>query len=126
LNDYPEQIIKKLLTKAGLQPNKKFWEIADSVEARAYQYKFILRVKSGKTSVKQLLPLPPKSDHFRDTFIKDLQSQIKAIDSHAKEQAKIIAAKDAEIRNLQKQSILKNSSIIKAIKPYIKKLGVRE
>ena len=52
VNDYPRKIIKTWLEKVGLTPTEKFWKVADSIEARAFQYKFILIPKTCNTSIR--------------------------------------------------------------------------
>lgn len=129
-NDFPEKIIKELLHKAGLVANDTFWKLANSKEARAYQYKFILQVSSNNNSATNYQKLLQKPDHFRDSFIKDLQSQIVAIDKHAKEQAVIIENKDIQIDKLIKENTLKKrliskikrSKIVNSVRPTIHKI----
>lgn len=102
-NDFPEKIINKLLEKAGLQPTSRFWKIANSKEARAYQYKFVLQNKPSANNKYKLALLEEKPEQYRDSFIKDLQSQIIALKKHADEQARIMSNQDEQIKNLQKQ-----------------------
>ncbi len=92
VNDYPQEITKKILKKVGLEPTKKFWDMSEEFEARAYQYKFVLKPVSGKVAQKSLTkkPLPPKPEQQRDSFIEDLRGQVKLLDEHSKKQAEII------------------------------------
>lgn len=129
-NDFPESIINKLLLKAGLKPTKKFWEIVNSKEARAYQYKFIIQVAKTNPTNTKYQKLLEKPEHFRDSFIKDLQSQITAIDKHAKEQALIIKNKDIQIDKLLKKNTLmkrlinniKRSKFVNSVRPTIHRI----
>lgn len=100
-NDYPKTIIRNLINKAGLKPTEKFWEIANSPEARAFQYKVIIQAKGSPNQKTHRTPMPEKPEHYRDSFIKDLQTQVANIDTHAKEQAKIIAAQEQKITQLK-------------------------
>ncbi len=92
-NDIPREIIEKQLSDIGLKADKKFWHMTQSMEARAYQYKFMLEIastpkKSFEISNKQ--PTIIKPLQFRDDVISDFQEQLKSLDDHSKEQAKII------------------------------------
>lgn len=91
-DDFPTEITTKILEKVGLKPTKAFWKEADTVEARAHQYKFILAPSTKPVKQKDLpvRPLPTKPEQERDAYVKDLQRQAKAFHEHANEQAKII------------------------------------
>jgi SAM-dependent methyltransferase len=101
INDFPRKIIMKQLSLSGLKPTQKFWEMSEGIEARAYQYKFTLKGRSANPAKKPAYTqLPPKPEHYRDTFIRDLEAQIVAIKKHADEQQEIIYNQEAEIENL--------------------------
>lgn len=89
-NEYPKEVIEKLLKKSGLKPEEKFWDMTKTVEARAFQYKLVIRRKDSKNDY-HLSERPfKKPEQFRDDLISDLNSQIKNIKKHADEQAKVI------------------------------------
>ncbi len=121
VNDFQKQVIEKLLDVCGLKPTAKFWRLVNSIEARAYQYKFILRQNNIqiKNTRAEFASLPKKPEHFRDDFIKDLQQQISNINNHAKEQAKIISNQN-DIINKQKNEIIKLDSGLHKLKRNIK------
>lgn len=100
-NDFPEKIINKILSNLGLKPTTKFWKHANSIEARAFQYKLILSRQRTK-SRPIIAELPQKPEQLRDSFIADLQDQIKNIDKHAKDQAVIIENLRKEVTELRK------------------------
>lgn len=116
-NDFPDIIVNKLLSKAGLKPTNKFWGIANSKESRAYQYKFVLTAGKKSKPNKVYSKLIDKPEHLRDSFIKDLQSQIYALKKHADEQAKIMDSQEIQIQKLQKQfsSLRKIHSTLKRL-----------
>lgn len=95
LNDYPKEVISKTLKKLGLSPSPEFWKIADSTEARVFQYKFVLS-PAGSSKTKPARALPKKPEQERQAFTDDLHQQIKNLRAHAEEQAKIIAHLEAQ------------------------------
>lgn len=102
-NDFPEKIIKELLQKAGVSAKDKFWKMANSKESRAYQYKFVLQKSNSSKNKTKFISLIDKPEHFRDSFIEDMKSQIRALKKHADEQAKIIDNQDKQIKKLESQ-----------------------
>lgn len=104
VNEYPKEVTQKLLQKVGLVPNDKFWDVAKSNEARAFQLKFVLQPKHGLSArrKKTRIALPPKPEQYKDNYIEDLNSQISALKKHADEQAAVMANQDHQIRLLQK------------------------
>lgn len=93
VNDYPHEVVNNILEKVGLKPNKDFWKTMDSIEARAYQYKFILS-PAGSAIRQQKLPtrpLPDKPEHQRDEFIADLRHQVEVLKNHSDDQGKIMS-----------------------------------
>lgn len=100
LNDYSKEVLTQLLNKAKVSPKPGFWDVADSIEARAFQFKFILRpTKQAVVSVKKAV----KPHESRDTYVNDLKDKVKNLTKHAKEQAKIINAYHERIQNMQQQ-----------------------
>ncbi len=103
LDEYPSRFIKKQVEKSGLKTTDKFWSLADKVEARAYQYKFVLTLQDEHSAGKELLvPEPKKPVLERDNFTNDLQHQVKNLRKHAQEQAKIIDHQRKEIKELNR------------------------
>jgi 2-polyprenyl-3-methyl-5-hydroxy-6-metoxy-1,4-benzoquinol methylase len=94
VNDYPKEVVEKILAKTGLLPTKKFWDMLETLEARAYQYKLILAPASAdaKSSNKPLpvATLPDKPEKFRDAYIEDLHKQVRVLHEHSNKQAEII------------------------------------
>lgn len=102
LNDFPNRIVTQLLEKVGLKPTPRFKDVLDSVEARAYQYKFVLKpIDKPNAETGLSKPLPPKPEHFRDEFISNLEARIVEIKAHADKQAEIIESQKQEILRLQ-------------------------
>jgi SAM-dependent methyltransferase len=92
VNDYPKTIINKFLSKAGLRADDKFWKIVASKEARAYQYKFVLKPEQ-KAEIQKILPtlpLPTIPDQQREEYLEDLRTQARVLHEHSKKQAEII------------------------------------
>ncbi len=92
VDDYPKEIITKILKQYGLTPEEAFWQLADTAEARTSQYKFVLKPTVTKISQKKLpmKSLPTKLDKHRDSYIEDLRTKAELLHKHANEQAKII------------------------------------
>lgn len=90
LVDYPKEVIEKWLKHAGLVPTVKFWRLADKIEARVFQYKFILEPLTAKARPAKELKKPPKPEQEREAYTDDLKNQVEVLQKHAKEQAKII------------------------------------
>ena len=105
VDDYPKEIITKALKQYGLTPDKAFWQLADTAEARTSQYKFVLKPTAGKVSQKSLplKPLPTKLDKHRDSYIEDLRTKADLLHRHADEQAKIIEHYVQHGKNLEAQ-----------------------
>jgi 2-polyprenyl-3-methyl-5-hydroxy-6-metoxy-1,4-benzoquinol methylase len=99
-NDIPDAIIKKILSKIGLSASKIFFDMVGSREARAFQYKIVIKRANVKKA--PLLKLSQKPEHIRDEYINDLKNQVVNIKKVADEQAKIISNKEKEIVNLKK------------------------
>ncbi len=79
-NDIPIEIIEKQLDDLGLKADKKFWDITTTMEARAYQYKFVLtvadtKITPAKSIVKNKIQKPIQ---YRDDVISDYAEQLKA------------------------------------------------
>lgn len=89
LNDYPTEVITKLLRKAGVTPTPAFWNIADTTEARAFQYKFVLTPSTNKASSVGAKTVK-KPSRSRDDYVDDLQVKVKNLSKHAEEQAEVI------------------------------------
>lgn len=97
IDEFPKEIIENYLNKAGLNSTHKFWKYTSSIEARAFQFKFILKPRIHN-EIPAKVPQPiAKPEQYKSDFIDDLRSQIVAIDNHAKEQAKIIAHLEREL-----------------------------
>jgi SAM-dependent methyltransferase len=105
VNDYPYEMITKILKDSGLEPNKLFWDIVESKEARAYQYKFVLAPTDKKIEQAELLtaPLPDKPESQRDAYLEDLRLQAKLLHEHSKKQASIIDYYVAKSQSLEKE-----------------------
>lgn len=109
-NDYPKEIIKKILKKNGLVAEQKFWDITKSLEARAFQYKLILVKKEQKTAghSPSKTEIVQKPEQYRDNYISDLKSQIDILKHHAEEQAKIIEHWKQEAEQAQGKISIRN------------------
>jgi len=92
VDDYPRELIAKILTNVGLIPNDIFWKMTETAESRTSQYKFVIALSTSKINQSKLLtqPLPDKPEHQRDSFIEDLRTQANVLHKHADEQAKVI------------------------------------
>lgn len=118
MNDYPQDVIEKILRKVGLSPNKKFWEMVDSKEARTYQFKFVLVKKSHATKKKDktiIQPLPEKPEQFREGIIKSYENELSALKDHADEQAKIIQHLSNQEKALREENIQLKHKIYSSI-----------
>lgn len=89
-NDYPKEIQKRLLKKAGLEPTARYWKMSESKEARAFQYKLILSKGHSETKTHHE-KLPQKPEQYRDEILGRMRRQVEDLRHHAQEQAKIIA-----------------------------------
>ncbi|NTW61165.1 class I SAM-dependent methyltransferase [Candidatus Saccharibacteria bacterium] len=121
-NDVPKEIIVEYLNKIGLKHSKLFWENINSLESRAYQYKFILKPKLKKEN--KIKPdLFEKPLRYRDDYISSFQTQLDAIHDHANKQAEIIKHYEDDnnrLRDLLKINhysiyLLKKNKVIKFI-----------
>jgi 2-polyprenyl-3-methyl-5-hydroxy-6-metoxy-1,4-benzoquinol methylase len=64
LVDFSPAVIKRLLSKLGLSASTLFWEIVNSPEARAYQYKLVFEpLKQGQKIKKLRAPKKPIEEH---------------------------------------------------------------
>lgn len=123
-NDYPKQIVEKFLNKIGLQANDKFWKMTKTVEARAFQYKLIISLKSNKKeqSGSSKAPKPEiKPEQFRDDLITDLNGQIKALKMHADKQAEIIEYLSKNSAKLEEENAKLNSKMASSIEFKVKR-----
>lgn len=127
VDDYPKEIITKTLKQYGLTPDEAFWQLADAVEARTSQYKFILKPTAGKVSQKSLplKPLPAKLDKHRDSYIEDLRIKADLLHKHADEQAKIIEHYVQYSKNLEDQVKSLKDQVRYLKKPYIYRTAAR-
>lgn len=100
LNEYPTDTINKMLNDLGLTASNKFWEIIDSVEARAFQYKFVLAPKTSTATVKPSRSNIKKPEQQRDAQIDELKAQVVDLRKHAEEQAKVIQHHLNEVNRL--------------------------
>jgi 2-polyprenyl-3-methyl-5-hydroxy-6-metoxy-1,4-benzoquinol methylase len=93
-NDYPDSVINKLLAKCGLTPTDKFWELANSAQARAFQHKVIIEPAAKKAAAARartaFTAATEKPEIVRNAVLDDLRTQVKNLRGHAKEQVKII------------------------------------
>lgn len=103
-NDYGDRVIKKMLSKVGLTPDETFWETANKLEARAFQYKFILLPAQQKQDGSPVMPKIDKPEQIRNAFVDDLQQQVDNLRNHAEEQAKIIQHLTNKIATVESES----------------------
>lgn len=106
MNDFPRSVMQKLLKKSGLTPSDKFWNMTESKEARAFQYKLVLSKGAKKTSTR-FIQLPQKPEQFRDGIISELKDQVKDLRHHAKEQQEIIQHYVREVERLKRGGSIK-------------------
>lgn len=124
VNDIPKEISEKYLKNAGLSANKKFWEITQQKEARAYQFKFILTRNTKKFLLKKMvISVEEKPLQFRDMIIKDYKSQLDTIHKHADEQAKIINHYTDLSENLERKNQVLEAENEKLNRKLINRLG---
>lgn len=123
-NDYPKEVQRRLLKKAGLVPTDKYWKMVDKKEARAYQYKLILtravnslRAKKAQTRYEKL---PEKPEQFRDSILSERKKQFDNLKNHADEQAKIIEHYVKENNDLKRQ-LAESRSILLSLRSRIKR-----
>lgn len=92
-NDIPKEIYEKQLAKLGLRAENKFWNRLKTVEARSYQFKFILTPHSKviDKAHKGGIDLSNKPLQYRDDILSDFRKQVTLLDEHSKKQAAIIA-----------------------------------
>lgn len=124
VNDIPKEILEKQLGEIGLKASEKFWKITKSVEARAYQLKFILEPLDSIPNIKNKA-LPKKPLQYRDDILSDYKKQLKEIDDHSREQAKIIQhfkviAERLEVENIHLKTN-KHASLASAVKRRIRR-----
>ena len=104
LNDYPKAVIAKWLEEVGLNAQDKFWKMTEAVEARAYQYKFILEPKNSQDEGSDDKSIKPrKPEQARDAYTDDLETKIRNLDDHARKQAEIIEHYIREKKSLEEQ-----------------------
>jgi len=106
VNDYPYEVVKKMVKKAGLTADKRFWDIVNSIEARAFQYKFVLSI-GGSAKKTILKDLPQKPEKYRDSYIAEYEDRFNNLHKHADDQAKIIEQlkSENEIQRAQLEKI---------------------
>jgi 2-polyprenyl-3-methyl-5-hydroxy-6-metoxy-1,4-benzoquinol methylase len=110
-NDYPKEVIQKILDNVGLTANEKFWKMTQTLEARTFQFKFMLK-KSNNLSVHKKnnkiskQPLPQKPEQFRDGILDNYKEQIDALKHHADEQGKVIKHLATEIKLVKHENEL--------------------
>jgi uncharacterized protein (UPF0261 family) len=121
-NDYPKEIQKKLLAKAGLQPTDAYWKMVDKKDARASQYKLVLKQGVDKAAKIHYEKMPEKPEQFRDTILNERKDQVEELRRHANEQAKIIEHYKNENEDLARQLSAAKSPITHRLKNYAKKL----
>jgi SAM-dependent methyltransferase len=101
LNDYPRDVILNLLNKVGLKPTNKFWELTETIEARAYQLKFILTpISDSEKRLSLNNDVIKKPEQLRDAYTDDLKEQVSNLRMHSDEQAKIIAHLSNELTSV--------------------------
>lgn len=127
VNDFPREVATKLLAKYGLKPIEKFWQKVDSIEARAYQYKFIMTPSTKKTIQKKLptKPLPDKPLQQRDDYIANLRTQAEVLHKHSDEQAKIIKHYFDLSQKLETENKLLKSNLGYKVRQAIKRKKVQ-
>lgn len=117
VNDFPHEVAQKILDNVGLKATPKFWEQMEKIEARAYQYKFVLE-PADKPVVKTKLniaPLPLKPDKFRDAYIKDLHKQVKVLHAHSNDQGKVMEELAAANERLKRENeYFRSNPLVKA------------
>lgn len=89
-NDIPKEIYQKQLRGLGLKAEEKFWKRLKTVEARAYQFKFILTATESKNNKIKGSDISQKPLQYRDDILTDFREQIFLLDEHSKKQAAII------------------------------------
>lgn len=90
-NDIPREIYQKQLHELGLKADEKFWKKLKTIEARAYQFKFILTAATGKSSKHTDSDLSQKPLQYRDDVLTNFNKQVALLDEHSKKQAALIA-----------------------------------
>jgi 2-polyprenyl-3-methyl-5-hydroxy-6-metoxy-1,4-benzoquinol methylase len=119
-NDYPKEIVKKVLKKVGLTPEEKFWKLVDSREARTFQYKLVLSPKlNDKSEKSKFVAIPQKPQEFRDGVLAEYRKKEDILRKHAEEQAAIIAHYVEENNNLRKQ-LASSQSILGSLRKRLK------
>lgn len=119
-NDYPDSVIKKLLKKAGVETTDKFWQIVNTPEARAFQFKVVAKPTQIANNPAPQLKDTSKPEAERNATYNDLIEQVKNMKSHAKEQAKIIAYYQAQIKEWEERYSALQESQAKSLKTYAK------
>lgn len=121
-NDYPREVVERLLEKSGLKPSPKFWGMIKATEARAFQYKLMISRKRKSIKHKHKpLQTPQKPEQFRDDLISDLTAQIENIKTHADKQAEIITHLESEIKQLKHPEASIEKRISKGVKKILHK-----
>lgn len=104
LVDYPKTVIENWLKRVGLISSPKFWNLADKIEARAFQYKFILE-PTEDDAAKKPITKPQKPEQTREAYTDDLKDQVRNLRDHALKQAEIIEYYVREKKSLEEKSI---------------------
>lgn len=127
LVDYPKDVIENWLKQIGLIPTTKYWRLADKIEARAFQYKFILEPSNSRTG-KKTIAKPPKPEQTRDAYTDDLKKQVKNLHGHALKQAEIIEHYVREKKSLAKENadLLRKIADLESSKTYKASQGLKK
>ncbi|MHB1864854.1 MAG: class I SAM-dependent methyltransferase [Candidatus Saccharimonadales bacterium] len=80
-NDYPREVIQKILKSYGLKANNKFWEMIAEPTARAYQFKLVLKV--GAQSTARIIKLPKKPEQYKTDFLDIINKQLEQYKTEA-------------------------------------------
>jgi 2-polyprenyl-3-methyl-5-hydroxy-6-metoxy-1,4-benzoquinol methylase len=114
LVDFSPEAIKISLGKAGLEPNDKFWELVKSPEARAYQYKLVLRPAGPKSKQAFKVPRKPikEHDYLGQTIIK-----LRKSNEELTKQIATLAHDSAELNYILNSKTWRTAQLLK--KPYM-------
>lgn len=109
LADLMPDLIDNYLNKLGLTPSERFWKMVDKPEARAYQYKLVLRIqRPGDSKIVVKLPNKPLED--RSWFLGQIASFSKEREQHIKRNSELeksmseLNARDESIRHHLKKT----------------------
>lgn len=76
-SDYPRGVAETILNSYGLKPTKLFWDLASSHEARAFQYKFVLKQRPTTKKKPAKVPSPvEKPEQYKTRYITELNTII--------------------------------------------------